>query len=170
MADRVRGPRQRKHWHLLGDVRLNLLSAGTSLLGSFIAAGGEPFTFIRGIGELVVTPDGTGVVANDAGVIAAGVGVVSADAAELGATALPDPGSEPDYPWLWWYQVHMMFPEPSGSYAGLASESARIRIETKAMRRVGPREALVFVVQYVDIAGTPPLDVIGSMRFLVGTS
>ena len=38
----------------------------------------------------------------DAAHLSFGLAVVSSDAAELGATAFPDPGSEPEYPWLFW--------------------------------------------------------------------
>ena len=170
MADRTRSARQRKHWHLIGDQLVEFAANGTGLLGSFTAAGGEPFTFIRGLGELSIAPNGSGVVGGDACVLAAAIGVVSADAIALGVTALPDPAAEPDYPWLWWYQAQMQFPTASGSMVGLATEAARIRIETKAMRRLGPREGLILVAEYVDLVGTPPIDVVASARFLVGTS
>ena len=62
------------------------------------------------------------------------------------------------------------FPLASGVIGGLDVESARIRIETKAMRRLGPREGLVLVAEYVNLSGNPPLNAVGSIRFLVGTS
>lgn len=173
MPDRghARGPRQRKHWHSLGtNILVEMTGNGTFLLGSFTAGGGEPFTFLRGLGELVIGPDEAGIVIGDSARVTVGLGIVSADAVVVGASAVPDPADEPDYPWLWWYASHLLFISGSASNTSTVGlESSRVEISTKAMRKVGPRESLVMVAQYEDLVGTPPLDVVASMRFLIGT-
>ena len=166
MADRSRGMRQRKHWHLLGDVTFNFTANATAILGSFSAAGNEPYTVLRLIGELVCVAGAAGVTAADKAVIAVGVGIVTSDALAVGASAMPDPGGEPDFDWLWWYQAQMMY--PVAAQVGGAGEQARIRIESKAMRKVSPRQSVVLLAQYIDITGTPPVSVLGSARFLIG--
>ncbi len=171
MTDRghSRGTRQRKHWHSMFSNLISFTANGTQLLASFTAAGGEPFTFLRGIGELVIGPSSAGIAGADKCKVTVGLGVVSADAATLGSTAMPDPTDEPDFPWLWWYPNYFHYTDASGSFSGGKNESARVRLTTKAMRKVGPRQSLVLVGQYVDIVGTPPLDLSVSMRFLIGT-
>ena len=166
MPDRRGGTRQRKHWHLVGDVLQSFTANSTAILGSFTASGGDPFTVLRLVGELAVTAGAAGVVAGDAAVIAVGIGVVSADALAVGASAMPDPGGEPDFNWLWWYQAQMMY--PIQAQVGGPTEGARIRIESKAMRKVAPRQSLVMIGQYIDLGGGPPIDVLGSARVLVG--
>jgi len=168
MADRRGGTRQRKHWHSIGDTLQKFTAAGTAILGSFTAAGNEPYTVLRMVGELVVTPGITPVIAGDAAIMAVGVAVVTTDALTVGSSAMPDPAGEPDFDWLWRYQAHMVFPFATADLAGLASESARIPLESKAMRKVSPRQSLVMLAEYVDLQGTPPLDVLGSARFLIG--
>ncbi len=168
MADRRGGLRQRKHWHAIGDQKALMTAASTVILGSFTAAGGDPFTVLRLVGEVIVAPDNAGIAADDSCVVGIGFGVVSADAVIVGSSAMPDPIAEPDFNWLWWYQVHMTFPHASGSLVGLATEAARIPIESRAMRKVAPRQSLVMIAEYTTLAGTPPISVLGAARVLVG--
>ncbi len=172
MANRTRvvTARQRKHWHSVIGVRQALTGAGTTILGSFVAGGDEPFTVLRILGELTIVGNSAGVVAGDACSVTLGIGVVSADAIAAGAGSMPDPSAEPDYDWLWWYPVNMAFEFASASVAWSNSGSARIRIESKAMRKVGSRHGLVWLTEYVNEVGNPPIDVQGTFRFLVGTS
>ncbi len=171
MADRVRGPRQRKHWHSLGSSTVAALTgAGTTLLDSLSDADNDPFTVLRLIGELVIAENDTGIVVADACQITVGIGVVSTDAAAVGSTAMPDPAAEADYPWLWWYAGSFLFPEASLGVRGGTAGQARIRIESSAMRKVGPRQSLVAVVEYVNAVGDPPMDMLFSTRVLVGTT
>ena len=164
----ARGARQRKHWHQIGDTKVDFVGNATGILGSFVGADRDPFTVLRLVGEVVFTPNDSGIVAGDVCAIAVGVGIVSSDAITAGAASMPDPAGEADYPWLWWYQAHLMFPQATASLQGLASVSARVAIESKAMRKVGPGQGVVMVAEYADVAGTPPCNVIGSARFLIG--
>ena len=164
------GARQRKHWHstLIQTPAEFTSDAQTLILGSFTAAGGEPFTILRMLGELLVTPDEAGVVAGDAASITVGIGLVSSDAFTAGAASMPDPGGDPDYDWLWWYVVNLMFAEGSTASSRSISGNARVRIDSKAMRKVSPKQTLVILGQYADFVGVPPVDVLANIRFLVG--
>ena len=102
-------------------------------------------------------------------VITLGVGIVSSDALAVGATAMPDPAGEPDYPWLWWYPM-LLCSGVASDTVGLYPRGWNINVESKAMRKVGPRQSVVLLAEYVGISGTPDYDVGGSIRFLVGTS
>ena len=168
MADRVRGMRQRKHWHSLTPSGAAFTANATAILGSFTAGQGDPFTVLRFIGQALVVPlPGGTFAAADVARITMAVGIVSADALAVGASAMPDPDSEPDYPWLWWYSTIVVFAGASPAGDEITVHE-RVHIESKAMRKVGPRQSVVMVAQYVDIGGTPPMDVHQNTRFLVG--
>lgn len=165
---RARMPRQRKHWHQLQNTSIiELVGAGTTLVDFFEDSDRDPFTVIRMIGEVSVSPDEAGVVAGDSAIVTFGIGVVSSDAAAVGSTAMPDPGAEADYPWLWWHGVTLHFPAVGEA---LQQGVRTIQVESKGMRKVGAGQALALVVQYVDVSGFPPVDVLAAVRFLVGTS
>ena len=169
MPDRTRGMRQRKHWHSLAPTGAAFTANATAILGSFTAAGGEPFTVLRLLGQILVVPlPGGTFVEADVARLTFGIGVVSADALAVGASAMPDPDGEPDYPWLWWHTTVVVFAgaAPAGDEIAV---NERIDIESKAMRKVGPRQSLVMVAEYVDIGGTPPMDAHQGCRFLIGT-
>ena len=160
--------RQRKHWHDIPGGFLAMVANGTNLAGSFTASGGEPFTVLRMFGEYVITATGAPT-ALDKAIITVGIGVVSADAAALGATALPDPEDESDYPWLYWSSHPLFFVDASVDPIG-ASGVVRKQFDVGSMRKISPRESLVFVVQYADVVGTPPVTItLGGTRFLIGT-
>ena len=160
--------RQRKHWHSIAGSTVNFTASATAILGTFTAASGDPFTVLRSIGSLLVWPTGGGTfVASDEATITFGIGKVSADAAALGFSAMPDPADEPDYDWLWWYAVQIAVTETT-QVGVLIPSAERVRIESKGMRKFKPRESLVMVGQYVDIAGAPPISARAGFRFLVG--
>jgi len=164
---RGRGQRQRKHWHGIIGSSIALTGAGTSIGGTFVAPDGEPYTVLRMFGEYTIM-NGAGTSALDAVAITVAVGVFSADAIALGATAMPDPNAEPEYPWLYWMQHELFF---GGGGTDPASESSSLRhgFDVGTMRKVAPRQGLAWVIEYIDITGTPPIRVsLGQARFLVG--
>jgi len=168
MADRgFRGPRMSKHWAAIGSAELHLVANSTGLLGvSNVEHPGE--TVLRMIGEYIVVPTAAPTAA-DAAILAFGIGVVSSDAAELGATALPDPNDEAEYPWLYWASHAFHFQDTSVD-PSQAGGSIRKAFDVKSMRKVKPRESLVFVVQYTNIAGSPPMTIVsGVVRVLTAT-
>jgi len=127
-----------------------------------------PWTVIRMIGEYIIAPT-TAPVALDKVRMIVGIGVVSTDAATVGASALPDPGAEPDYPWLYWKDHPVQYASTEVDPAGEAG-TVRASFDIHSMRKIKPRESLVFVFEYNNVNGDPPLTAgVGLTRVLVAT-
>ena len=74
-----------------------------------------------------------------------GAGVVSQEAFDIGITAIPGPFDDADWSgWYVWQPFAFHFEETAGS-SGLWS--VELPIDSKAMRKVGPNEVLVFVAE-----------------------
>ena len=165
MADRfARSQRMQKHWHVIPGASIAFTSSATGIGGSLALDG--PFTVIRMLGEYVLAPNGALTALDSASVIVA-IGVVSTDAVAVGASAMPDPGSEPDYPWLFW-AAHELFYPGTNNEAAVASASIRRPFDIKSMRKMKPRESLVMVAQYFDNVGAPAIQFLAAQtRVLV---
>jgi len=155
-----------KQWRSITDsAPIALVGAGTTLAGQLDFS--EPRTILRMLGEYTLGSSST-YTAGDGALIAIGIAVVSTDAATLGATALPDPGSEPEYPWMYWAS-HSLFSATSTGDPNAIQAGVRQGFDIRSMRKVKPRESLVFVIEYSDIAGTPPIQVgQPGVRVLIG--
>ncbi len=163
--DRGGYDRLTKEWSSIPASVIAFTSAGTAALG--VIDFNEAATVLRMLGEYTLTPSGS-TVALDAAVITVGIGKVSTDAATLGATALPDPGSEPNFPWLYWASHSVFF---GGTSVDPNSEAATIwhSFDVRTMRKFKPRETLQMVAQYDDVNGAPPVRLNpGITRVLVG--
>ena len=157
-----------KNWEAMPSIDLSLTADGTSLGGGLGFL--QPATVLRTRGTLVISPSAA-VVALDSVKITVGIGVVSSDAFAAGAGSIPDPDDEPEFPWLFWRSDGFFYAESSFSN-GVASRTGAMRydVDSKAMRKMKPGEALAWVVQYVDIVGAPPMKVkIATTRVLIGT-
>ncbi len=165
MARHGTGTRLTKQWGFISN-GVNAFTADATAIGGTLAFT-EAQTILRMIGEYTIVAT-TAPVAFDAVEITVGIGIVSTDAATLGGTAMPDPGSEPEFPWLFWKAHQMRWnsmtvqdTDGSGYYRG--------QFDIRSMRKVKPRESLVWVFQYVDQGGTPPVNVSNvKTRVLVG--
>ncbi len=157
--------RQRKHWHSIITSPVAFVGDATSLHGSFSL--NDPATVLRMLGELSITAT-SAPTASDQCFITHAIGVVSTDAAGVGASAMPDPAAEPDYPWLAWWQ-HSFFFSTADLGGGDAARSVRQAFDIRSMRKMKPRESLVVVSQYEDSAGTPAMNVApADVRVLFG--
>ncbi len=155
-----------KHWHSLAGGLTNATGNGT-FIGGVLALDG-PWTVIRMLGSYVIQPT-SAPVAGDAVQITMAIGVVSSDAAAVGASALPDPDEEPDYPWLYWGS-HTFFYGNTALDAGSDAFSIRKEFDIRSMRKIKPRESLVVVKQYSDTVGAPPMSLFNARtRVLVAT-
>ena len=162
----VRGPRMLKEWNQLLAQAL-VFSADSTLLGPSLAFG-NPATVLRMIGEYVICPR-VAVAAADSAVVSVGIGVISTDAFDAGAGSVPDPGEEPEYPWLYWAR-HPLFFAQTTTDPSVAAGSVRHTFDVRSMRKMKPRESLVFIGQYGNIAGDPPLTLtLGGVRVLIAT-
>ena len=167
MADRSRGPRMSKAWLSMPSAQLPHTSNATSLGGRIAFL--SPGTVLRMLGEYIVTNTGA-VIAGDSAKMTVAVGVVSSDAFEAGQASVPDPAGEPEYPWLYWAE-HTMYYPVTGSPLESANPAGALRrvIDIRSMRRIRPRESVCWIVQYADLAGTPPLQLdLGQTRVLIG--
>ena len=160
-----RGPTRLKHWHSIPASVDRLSATGTTLLGA-LAFVGSPTTILRAIGEYAIAPTSAGV-ALDACTITLVMGVVSTDAATVGASALPDPNAEPEYPWLWW-SSHTFHESTTDPASAEATAGGRWSFDNRAMRILRAGQTLVFVAEYADQGGVPPYTIAaGATRILV---
>ena len=150
---RGRGNRMTKAWSAISSGVFGFTVNATALMGSRAFA--EARTVLRLLGEYVAVPSAAPA-ANDQAIITVGIGVVSTDAATLGSTAMPDPFDEPEYPWLYWASHDFLFEDTSLDVGG-HSTGLRRSFDVGSMRKIKPRESLVFVAQYTDVAGGPPM-------------
>ena len=149
----ARAARMLKQWENIPSIQIDFTGTGTSLGGSIPMT--DPRTVIRMIGEYVIGPT-SAPVALDVAKIALAIGVVSSDAFAAGAGSVPDPGVEEEYPWLYWKEHTFFFPTTSADPA-TAQGSVRVPFDIRSMRKLKPRESLVWIFQYMDYNGAPPL-------------
>ncbi len=160
-----RGQRQAKAWDNIPGAQIVMAADGTFSTASLLF--GEPFTVLRMIGEYQIRSTGN-VTALETAVVTVAIGVVSTDA--VTAAALPDPGEEPEFPWLFW-RAHTLYFGGSQSPGDAKSGAGHVRasFDIRSMRKVKPRESLVWVAQYADIVGAPALTIDqGQVRVLLG--
>ena len=153
---RVVTPRRRKQWSFIPAISINM-SGDATVIGGSIAFGSGGQTVLRMIGEYTIGLSGAPVAGDDAFVVVA-IGKVSTDAATLGATAMPDPAGEPDYPWLFW-QSHGFRYNDAEISPDMANGSVRHAFDIRSQRKFGPGESLAMVFQYANDTGDPPLAV-----------
>ncbi len=129
----------------------------------------SPATILRVRGYVQAMFDATKA-AGDRLILTWGLGIVSTDAFTAGAGSLPDPASEPEYPWMWWGEMRLesQLAGPDGDAWGTANQ--RLEVDTKGMRRVKPGQTMVMVGQSTNVAGAPATLIdVGQMRTLIGT-
>ena len=160
----------RKHWVGAGGTAADFTGDSTVNLQQVGGTGGlaDAFTVLRMLGGYTIFPT-SAPVAGDEVTVSYGIGVVSSDAATVGASALPDPGTEPEYPWLYWASHALGYSNNSVQQITGAG-AVRVDFDIKSMRKIKPSESLVSVAQYNNVAtgGNPPLTiVVGGLRVLV---
>ncbi len=162
------GARQTKEWRSLpGGGPINMTATGTFGLSALPFT--SPSTILRMIGEYVLsaTPGGTFAASDAVGIMMA-IGIISSDAFAVGTTAFPDPGGEPQYPWLFW-KDHAFLMEDATPSPSAPPVVVRHSFDIGSMRRIKPRESLIWAIEYGDIAGAPPMTaILGSTRVLIG--
>jgi len=170
MARARGGPRMRKHWVGTTGTAVNFTGAGVTLLQQLGGTGGlaDAFTVLRMLGEYTIFPT-SATAQGDEGTITVGIGVVSSDAATVGSTAMPDPGDDHGFPWLYWAS-HPIASNGTLEESALANMSVRKVFDIKSMRKIKPSESLISVAQYANIGsgGDPPLTLaVGGWRVLL---
>ncbi len=128
-----------------------------------------PATILRFRGYVSAFFDATGLSVGDRMCVAVGVAIVSTDAFTLGATAMPDPAGEPDYPWIWWKEF-CLHSEQTAAHSAYGIGAQRYELDSKAMRKIKPGETVTTIVQSTFTAGAPGVEFdLGQLRMLIGT-
>lgn len=104
----------------------------------------EQTTVVRSRGFISIRPEAENADLEVTG--AFGIGVVSAEAFTAGVASIPEPFSDGDWGgWLVWQPFGFNFEFQSG--IGLHFPDWRFEVDSKAMRRLSPSEALVCVAE-----------------------
>ncbi len=155
-----------KEWDCVPSVNANVSTATTTLFGGLAFL--RPSTILRARGYVQASFDAT-VQVGDLIRLTFGLGIVSDDAFNLGATAMPDPAGECEYPWLWWGEM-LLRSELAAGPGSWGIPAQRLEVDTKAMRRVKPQQTLAWIVESTDVAGAPVTNVdCGQLRVLIGS-
>ncbi len=99
-----------------------------------------------------------------------GLGVFAQDAfVDVGSTAMPDPGTDPGYPWLWWGSYFLESFVAAGPES-LGPAFHRVAVDARAMRKITQNKTLGWVVQSEGQLGSPVTNIaVGDTRILVAT-
>jgi len=102
-------------------------------------------TIIRNRGVVVVKPQSFGA---DVDVLGAfGVGIVSAEAFAAGVASVPSPYLDADWAgWMVWRTFAFHFEFASALTIALPANIS-FEVDSKAMRKIGPNEVLVYVAE-----------------------
>ena len=167
MARQTRGARMVKQWTSLLSNSNAFTADATAVIRALAFT--EASTILRMIGEYTISST-TVSVTFDAANIGIGIAVVSTDAAAVAAGGgVPEPITEPEYPWLYWAQ-HLMRFQSAELVQADGFSFVRKSIDIRSMRKVKPRESLVFVAEYIDGGGDPPVMVgLSGIRVLIAT-
>jgi len=155
-----------KQWVAIPSLRQEFSSDNTFLGGSL--AFNTPATILRMRGYVSAYFDET-MQAGDLMKVGFGLGIVSSDAFAAGTGSVPDPSSEPEYPWLWWGTIQLEAFIAAGQQVW-GTSAMRLEVDSKAMRKIKPGESLTWVAQGSGGAGSPVTVIdLGQTRVLIGT-
>ena len=128
-----------------------------------MVANNNPGTVMRSRGQVLGSIDGA--VDGDAVSVAVGLIIADDDAVAAGVASIPSPASDMEAEWLWHGFLLLKAQGTSTDQPGL---TARLEIDSKAMRRVKSNTQCVFAAAPVSLAGTPAVDILVGLRSLQG--
>ena len=144
-----------------------LSAAGASLWDTGQALTEPGLTIVRIRGELLVWLSTVTTVGDGFTKFSAGIGIVNADAFAVGATAIPSPADDDDWPgWMWHHAGAGLIGLETTEVGRFPLNGVRIPIDTKAMRVMKQNEVIVGVVAVETEIGTSVLRFIGNTRML----
>ena len=121
------------------------------------------------IGQYTILPTSGGTfVATDQARVTVGIGLFASDAFAAGAGSMPDPSTDPAFPWLYHMDnpISLSVASADGNSVG---NGVRTFYDIRTMRRIKPNESVGWVIQYTDVAGTLLLTAFfGRTRVLIG--
>ena len=159
--------KRRVSWHG-SSIDIADLVVGTDQLVTIIPeATLEAFpnpTIVRVRGNLLVLQDST-TTAGAFGHVT--MGIIKVTAAALAGGSVPSPLTDVGNDWLWWADAQIG-EESSSSVIGRAISVERLKVDSKAMRKVGLNEALIFVATITLCEGTTvSANICGALRMLL---
>ena len=96
-----------------------------------------------------------------------GIIVATADAVTAGVASLPGPITDPDASWLWVVYEELRSGAATAQDLQSVTQAVRGVIDTKAMRRTGTNDNLIFIAEGFITGGTPTALVSGVARVLI---
>ena len=90
---------------------------------------------------------------------------MSDEAIVAGGASLPSPVGSADYQWVWYDYVHLMDTSSTGADPNSIGLTARVTIDSKAMRKVGPGSGVVLMAELVT-GEMASVSVIAGLRIL----
>ena len=167
---RDRGPRRQTSWEQgpgsITGVDQEFTSDASAIIGNGVNPLIPGLTIVRIRGEMLVSLKSV-TAALEGYLVALGIGMVSADAFAIGITAVPTPLSDPEWGgWMWHDIIHVFAPTATGVAEAGAAVTARVKIDSKAMRKFGGNEVL-YIAAEADETGTAVMNVYGLTRLLV---
>jgi len=155
-----------KQWDGIPGLIAEVTGTSTTLAGALSFT--TPATLLRFRGYVGAMFDET-MQAGDQMDLVFGLAIISTDAFNAGPGGVPDPASEPEFPWIWWKGMRLDAFSASAQNA-YGSTNQRYEMDSKAMRKIKPGETVVMVTQVAGAIGAPVtlLD-IGQIRVLIGT-
>ena len=146
----VGSARRETSWGLGPNGFLNGVSADSVNLFSVTTVPvSDGLTLVRTRGELVMSASGT---SGDSAQIAVGLAVVSAEASAIGVTAIPSPIT--DLAWDEWFFHQFLSINMVSQNANNQSQNYRFLIDSKAMRKFTPGNAMVGIMELANEQGT----------------
>ena len=142
-----RGSQKRlTEWSSLADQSYVDVGSGASVLLSSVSFE-DPGTIVRSRGIFSIRAQSP--ITGDLDIGGAfGVGLVSAEALAIGITALPKPHADADWGgWMVWRPFQYFIEFGDGTGVNMFSNDWMLEIDSKAMRKVEPNSAMVFVVE-----------------------
>ena len=123
-------------------------------------------TLVRIRGDLIVQMT---VSSGTPGRCVAGLGIIVVRASALAVPAVPSPLAQGDSDWVWWTSVGLNLQGGSVGSPNIDGNtiSHRVIVDSKAMRKIKPNEAIVFVTENVVVSSTQTVDVLGGLRLLL---
>ena len=139
--------------------------AGSAIVGFLLAVADKAETIRRTRGEILILFEGAGLVDEDACVVGWGLMVMPSGAVAGGVTVGPITNSNSD-----WFAYGMVPLKAVGATeeAPLGTMSARIDIDSKAMRRLRESDEVVLVLENGDVTGSPAVQAVFGIRILTG--
>jgi len=166
MARRVGKKIDFKQWSSILSLSQEV-STATTFAGASLAFT-DPATILRCRGYVSGQMDETKQAGDQIRLIF-GLGIASTDAVAAGGGSMPDPGGEPNYPWLWWGSLELES-TVAASEEAFGSTMMKVEVDTKAMRKIEPGQSLFWVLQTAGLAGAPVTIVkMYQTRVLIGT-